>query len=289
MRRLLYVIREGIGVAARSGVAGWLTVLSFAVLAALGSSLWTVQGTLDRVRDDLLSLFELELFLTPEGEPRQTRIAETAHAREHVNEVEIITKEEAARRFSEEYGDELFALLEENPLPTSIIVRYEPSEVNPEFLQTEAEVFSNLRGVDEVLYEGELLSQILAVAGRVQIWLIVIALAGLVLSTLFAFQAMRASVRAGRTWVRAVSLIGGTPAQLQNPFLFAGGWLGAVGGFFGGGAAYVLQWVLSARGPWIASPSWIIFSSAVLFCMIIGVISARFAAPRPRLGGIDLP
>lgn len=281
MRSLFFILREATRALARAGLAGWLAILSLATLAAFGTALYGARQALDVTEQHLLSQFEMEAFLKPGREDRQQTVANWIGARPGVTGVDLVSKEEAAERFSEQYGGELFDLLAENPLPVSVVIHYDPSVVESSWISAEAGEIGNHEDVDEVAYEGELLIRLEELGGQVGLYLVIAASVLAAVAIFLTFQSVRVAVKSGLAWARAVRFIGGTERQVRQPFIAAGMLAGLIGGLFGAGLTAGGQFLLAQSGV-VPLPVWTIPSAVVGVVIVIGGIGASAAIGRPR-------
>lgn len=280
MRRFFFVAREATRALARAGLAGWLAILSIAALAAFGTALYGARQALNVAEANLLSQFELEAFLKPGRDAKAPELADWLKARAGVTDVKIVSKDEAAERFSEEYGGELFDLLEENPLPTSVIVHYDPSVVSSDWISREAKEIGNHPEVDDVAYEGELLAHLEELSGKLGVGLLIAAAVLAAVAIFLTFQSVRVAVRSGLAWARAVRFIGGTERQVRQPFVAAGMLAGLIGGLFGAGLTAAAQLLLSQGGV-VPPPVWAIPAGVTGVVIVLGGVGASAAIGRP--------
>jgi len=280
VRRLFFIAREATRALARAGLAGWLAILSIAALAAFGTALYGARQALNVAEQNLLSQFELEAFLKPGRDDKAQELADWLKARNGVTDVRIVSRQEAAERFSEEYGGELFDLLQENPLPASVIVHYDPSVVTSDWISKEAKEIGNHPEVDDVAYEGELLAHLEELSGKLGIGLLIAAAILAAVAIFLTFQSVRVAVRSGLAWARAVRFIGGTERQVRQPFIAAGMLAGLIGGIFGAGLTAGGQ-VLLAQGGVVPPPVWPIPAAVTGVVVLLGGIGASAAISRP--------
>ncbi len=280
MRRLSYYFREGFRIFSRSGITGMLSIFAFAILAFTGHAIWVSNSTLESAHHQVLSMFDLEVYLVSSETGKADSLAALFSEREAVISTQVISKENAAEIFSGEYGEELFSLLEENPLPASIIITYSPGSVDREFLALEALEIATLEDVDEVIYEGELLERIEIVAGKTKQILTISAVGILLIALILTMQAVRVAAKSVKAWVRAVILVGGSGAQLKVPFMISASFSGLIGSIVGTLIAQVLlSWSENLYGL-IPAFNWEISIIVVLLNILIGSIVALIAAPR---------
>ena len=281
MRRFLFIMREATRALARAGLAGWLAILSLAALAAYGTALYGARQALEVSERNLLSQFEIEAFLKPGHDEAQKELADWLVKRPGVTGVELISKEQAAERFSEQYGGELFDLLQENPLPASVVIHYSPDVVQSEWITREAQEIGNHEDVDEVAYEGELLVRLEELGGRLGIYLLLAASLLAAVAIFLTFQSVRVAVKSGLSWARAVRFIGGTENQVRQPFIAAGMLAGLFGGIFGAGLTAAAQ-VLLAQSGVVPMPVWRIPAIVVACVILVGAIGAAAALGKAR-------
>lgn len=279
MKRLAFILREAQRALARSGLAGWLAIASLTTVAAFLSIAWGAHQALEATRAGLLAQFEIEAFVRPGRENHLDDLARWIEGREGVLEVREIDKNQAAQRFAERFGGELFDLLDENPLPVSLIIRYDPTVVSLQWIDLEAEIIADHEDIEEVAYEGELLAQLEELGAKVSLVLMGVAAVIAGVAIFLTFQSVRVAIRSGLAWAHAVRLVGGTERQIRQPFITAGLLAGTFGGLVGGGLVGVAQWVL-AQGGAVQPPDFTVLGGIALLTMMVGSLGAAAAIGR---------
>ncbi|MBS1260903.1 MAG: Cell division protein FtsX [Calditrichaeota bacterium] len=274
-----FTLREGWRSHRRSGLAGALAVLSLAVLSGFVCVFAGAQQSLTLARQRLLSGFELEAFVEPARERLLGVLADSLRRRPDVREVVVIDKQRAAERFVERHGEEILGLLEENPLPASLIVRYRRESVTADRLAREAEEITELDAISEVVYEGDVMRDVEELSVRLRLVALAAGAFVLVISVVLTLQSVRVAARTGREWARAVMLVGGRRKQVRAPLAMGGAFTGLFGGLIGAGIAGSLQWLLSGS-PWIVPPDPRVLVAAGLLPVLLGVLGAAPSWPR---------
>jgi cell division transport system permease protein len=199
---------------------------------------------------DLLDRFGASLHVTVYLEDglslaQQEELLELASTIEGVEEVVLVTKDEALRRFEAGVGEALGLLdaLEENPLPASLELTLTPEHRSARGLAIVAEALGGLSGIDDVgasrrWVEGY--ARAIDVARRVGAVLgVVLALATL----LIVANTIRLAIYARREEIEILGLVGATRSFVAIPFLLEGVVQGLAGGALAVlllGALYVL-------------------------------------------------
>ncbi len=283
MRRIRFILREAMRALVRSGLAGWLAILSLAAVAGFCSSVWGARQALEAAREGLLARFELEAFVRPGRESKLHELGEWMRAREGVTEVIEVNKAMAAERFSERYGSEMFDLLDHNPLPVSLIVKYDPKVVNVKWITLEAQVLQDHPDIEEVAYEGELLSKLEDLGARLSMGLLIVVAVIAGIAVFLTFQSVRVAIRSGLAWARAVRLVGGTEGQVRQPFVTAGILAGLIGGILGAGLVGAVQLLLAQSGA-VPIPQPVALAAVLVLTMLIGALGSAAAIGRRSHG-----
>ena len=134
--------------------------------------------------------------------------------------------EEAAAELEEELGESFVAFLGYVPLPPVIDVRILPAQAHAEALAEAATRFDALPGVADVVWQGDLLSNIEATINRLTPPLLVVAFVCLMVAMALLNNTIRLTIFARRFLIRSMQLIGARPRLVRRPFLIQGLMLG---------------------------------------------------------------
>ena len=140
--------------------------------------------------------------------------------------------EEAAAELEEELGESFVAFLGYVPLPPVIDVRILPAQAHAEALAEAATRFDALPGVADVVWQGDLLSNIEATINRLTPPLLVVAFVCLMVAMALLNNTIRLTIFARRFLIRSMQLIGARPRLVRRPFLIQGLMLGFASGVF---------------------------------------------------------
>ena len=138
---------------------------------------------------------------------------------EYVKTTEYITRERAAREFSEELGEDFVGFLGYNPLLPSIELRLHASYANPDSIRLIEERLIAYPGVKEVDYHKPLVDEINQNVERISLVILGISLILLIIAIALINNTIRLSVYSKRFLIRSMQLVGGTQKFIQKPFL----------------------------------------------------------------------
>ena len=224
-----------------------LTMLAIAIALVLPAALWLTLDSAKLLDAELDESASLTVYLDMGIDAAQAaRIEEAVSADGGGAQTRMISPEQGMADFQQSLGiDDTLAGLDDNPLPTSIVIS--PQDVEPAAMAELAERLEGVTGIDEVRVDlawVERLRHLAALGRRV----------ALALGVLFGFgvllvvgNTIRLAVESRRREIEVVMLIGATHAFVRRPFLYSGAWYGAGGGLLALG-------LLALGNHWLSLP-----------------------------------
>jgi cell division transport system permease protein len=248
---LIYAIREALSAFRRNKLAVVGSVVTICIALLLLGLYYMVSLNTHRIIQMIRDKVEMEAFCEePISRQRITELQKQLVAIEGVESARFVSKEEAAKIFREEFGEDIMSVLEFNPLPPSFKIY-----LKEEYKHTDraAEVFrrvKNLQGIDDVIYRKDLLEFLDRRMGIVNT-------VGFGLGTLIGISAIflvsntiRLAIYAKRRLIQTMKLVGATRWFIRFPFLLEGILQGVLGGLLASAAIFGLLEVVSR---WISS------------------------------------
>jgi len=237
---------------------------------------------------------EFSVYLSDAATSEQrAAIEKTLRSSPSVSAVEVVSKDEALRRFKQNFGTlaEMAGDVNANPLPASIEVQLRPN-ADPAEVESLAKKTAALGGVADVRYDRQWIQRLMYAVGLVRA-------GGFALASLLVFAAaltvasvVRLALFARREEIHIMQLVGAPIAYIRGPFIMEGLLQGGIGAV----AALVVLWItfLVVRGrsaAWFAGaidPGSLVFLSianaaAVLLAgMTVGALGGFIAARGAR-------
>ena len=193
---------------------------------------------------------------------------------EAVREIEYISKDDAAQRFQEEFGQNIYEVLEFNPFPSSIVIHLNEGYLTPAAISKLKNRLELMTNVDEVFYKKPLLEKIDKYVQIVYILAILVGLVIIIIAIGLIFNTIRLTIYARKDMIHIMRLIGATEGFIRKPFLVEGILQGFLGGILASLAIYYSMKLIQIYiYPYIISHP-LVFVGLILFSMIIGLFSA---------------
>ena len=144
-------------------------------------------------------------------------------------EIVYVSKEEAAKSYSKDLGEDFIKFLGANPLKNGIDLYLKAEYVTPGKMSEIEERFQKNAFVLEVSYDKPLIQFLTKNIQKISVWLLIIsAFFGLV-SILLINSSLRLSVYSKRFNIKTMQMVGATKGFIRKPFIIQGIKLGMVG------------------------------------------------------------
>ena len=141
----------------------------------------------------------------------------------------FISKDDAAKFYAEDLGEDFVNYLGTNPLKNSIDIYLNPGFVTPEKMGEIADRFKDNSYVFEVSYDKPLVTFLTQNIQRVSFWLFVISSFFGLIALILINSSIRLSVYSKRFNIETMQMVGATKGFIRKPFIWNGVQLGFIG------------------------------------------------------------
>ena len=147
------------------------------------------------------------------------------------NKVNYITKEQAAKIYSKDIGEDFLKFLGKNPLKNGIDIYLKADFVTPEKM-TELETnFKKNSFVAEVSYDKPLIQLLTKNIKRISFWLLVLSGFFALIAIILINSSIRLSIYSKRFNIKTMQMVGATKSFIRKPFIWRSIRLGLLGAF----------------------------------------------------------
>ena len=204
---------------------------------------------------------------------------------EYTKSVTFISKSEAAKKYSEEIGENFLDFLGENPLKDAFDVSLKSDFVTPEKM---AEIEQNLKIrsiVAEVSYDKPLIELLTKNITRLSFWMLIFSSLFTLIAVVLINSSIRLSVYSKRFTIKTMQMVGATKGFIRVPFIIQSIKLGIIGALVSIGGLLLFITYMNKMVPEIELLSdfkilGILFSAIIGLGILITWISTFFATQR---------
>lgn len=197
-------------------------------------------------------------------------------------QIEFISKEQAAKEFFAESGEDVVSFLGENPLRDAFILKLQPAYYQTDSLQQIRQEIESQSGVFEVTYVKSLIESINE--NQTKIALMLVGFTAILLTAVIILinNTIKLALFSQRFLIRSMQLVGATRNFIRRPFLYRAFLQGVLSGLLASGLLFLLlNWAYSKLEDLqlLAQPEemFILFGLLVLLGAVIGYLGTRRA------------
>lgn len=227
---MLYSIKEGIAGLFRAKFSTMVTIsiitLSLIVIGVF--LIFTINSK--RVIDSIQDRIELEVFIDNSYDLEKTeQLKEKIVLINGVKEIEYISKEQAAEIFKQQFDQDIFEILDDNPLPSSFQISLLKEYRTSTQAESIIEKLKTLEGVDDVVFRRDILA---AFEKYMNIaFIVIVTIGGLLLlgSMFLVSNTIKLTILARLEIINIMKLVGATKGFIRRPFVVEGLFQGIIG------------------------------------------------------------
>jgi|TARA_B100001093_G_C26859047_1_gene1028993 cell division transport system permease protein len=156
-----FLISEGFKNFFRNKLASFLCIVTIFINFSILGSLFVVGFNTNSLIDFFRSKYTFEIFLENNTEASSYEsLVDDLRANEIVSNIKIIDKDESAKIFEQEFGENVVEMLGYNPLPLSVKVFLSEKDFKFEKVDSLISSIEKIDFVDEIEYRGKYINQV---------------------------------------------------------------------------------------------------------------------------------
>lgn len=148
----------------------------------------------------------------------------------YVQNVQYINKTDAVKKFIEDTGEDFRKLLDINPLPASFTIRLKPEKVDEKSLTALADKVGKMKGVDDVVYEYDLILKMLNFLFSFELLIYAAAFISILLSVYLVYSINKFIIHTKTGEYNTMKLVGARLKIIRIPILINGLIIGMISG-----------------------------------------------------------
>ncbi len=221
----------------RQGVTLWgnftSTVISISLVLMVFGLLLFLGYQSYRTTHDLQERITYKVDLTPDiSDSMALALKEVIAGYSYVKQVDYISKDEAARLFSEELDDDFVGFIGYNPLYPSLMVNFKSNPVpdsKQSLMQDFTQTVGTMTGVTGVTYQENVANEVHNIFYQ-SFWFLIIFIALLLfVSIVLINNTIRITLLSQRDTIQTMRMVGAKNSFIARPFLWRSVWCGLLG------------------------------------------------------------
>ncbi len=224
----MYYLKEALTSLNRSKFSSFIITISLSLSIALITISMFLILVSGRIEDKLMSKIEVNVFLNDSlRAPQISGLKINFERLDHVSSVEYISKEDAAKIFEQETGEQFNHVLLGNPLPNSFKLGFDRS-INKDLINRIVSRIRSFEGVDEIIYDYNQLLTILNIVDSGKFIIYTLTILFTMISLFLIYSNNRFYLNSRAVHFNTMKLVGAKLSIIRRPMIIRGMLLGLV-------------------------------------------------------------
>jgi cell division transport system permease protein len=275
---IVYSILEGFRGLKRAKFSASVSIFTIFLTLVLITILLIFIVNVHRIVNQIQARLELEIFVDNSFAAAQINsLLERIKNVEGIEAVRFVSKEEAADFVKQQFGQDVFEILDENPLPASFQIKLLPAFRSAKTVKIVIDKLLKLEGIDDILYRHDLL---VLMEKYMKIFLIIMIIVGSVLaagSVILVSNTIKLIIFSRRSIIEIMKLVGATRGFIRRPFIVEGIVQGTAGGLLASLLFYLLFKIIKIEIPGMLLIDQRIHLILLLLGFLFGLLGSIFA------------
>jgi len=158
----------------------------------------------------------------------------------YINTLKYIDKKEAADTFIKETGEDFRKILDYNPLPASFLITLKEGYVEKDSLSNIISSLSNLKGVDDVVFQQEFVYKLLSFLNKVKKYIFIITAVLFLISLYIVYSTIKLITKSKYEEMETMKLVGAKLSTIKMPIVLNSIFIGLFAGLISFGLFAVI-------------------------------------------------
>lgn len=217
---ILFYLKETFKIFRRSSIATIVTITITTIAIFLSSlSIFLIFMSRDfseRVKENI----EVSLYLSETLSNREIEnVKGEVNGKNFILSSKFVSKDLAAKEFVRETGEDFRSVLDDNPLPNSIIVKFKPDIITEKNFDSFVSELKSIRGISDVVYDFNVVIRILKIFRSVEAVVYAASLLLLLLSIYLVYSNNRLQYENNKNLYRTMKLVGAKISAIKIPII----------------------------------------------------------------------
>jgi cell division transport system permease protein len=278
---IFFSIREGMKGLLKARMATFISIISITLTIFLLGLYLLLNLNIKHIISSIRKKIGIEVFIKPSiSDVNIMKLKEKVEKIEGVETIIYITKENAAKRFKSEFGQDIYEIFDYNPLPSSFIITLREEFRTYDRVSKISKRIEKYPEVDEVIYQKLLIATIDRYINLVIIIAIIIGIIITIIAIALIYNTIRLTIFSRREIIHIMRLVGATEGFVKKPFIIEGIIQGLIGSLFASLIIfYGIKLVKLFLYPFIYMDNRI-YIILLIFAVFIGMLSANLSVKK---------
>lgn len=230
---ILFYLKESARIFRKSSFATIVTITITTIAVSLMTiSLFLVFST-KTLSDKIKRSIEVNVYLEDSISQADIQTIENSIKQiSAVQSVQFISKDDAVKKFLEETGEDFRKVIDQNPLPNSLVVKFQPQSLDEINIEQFTDQFKKINGVSDVVYDYKTVLRILNFLKSFKYVIYMLSVILILLSIYLVYSNNKIQMYGNRDLYLTMKLVGAVEKTMKIPIIINGLFIGIIASVF---------------------------------------------------------
>ncbi len=220
---IIFWIKEALKLIGRAKSSFFLSLISTSISVLLIAASVIIIQLSNTFQNNLKESVTINVFLKDSiGNSESDKIGKEIADKKFVKSATFIDKDQAAKNFIQETGEDFTKLLDYNPLPASFLVTIKGDFVQQDTLNKIISDFSKIEGVDDVSFQQEFIYKMLQYLTEVKKYIFIITAVLFFISLYLVYSTVKLITTSKYEELETMKLVGAKLSTIKMPIILNG-------------------------------------------------------------------
>jgi cell division transport system permease protein len=226
---ILFYFKEAFRIFRRSSFATIITITITTVAVLLTTVSFFLVFSANKLSDQIKRSIEVNVYLEDSLNQQEIQsVKEKIESAPGVYAIEFVSKSDAVNKFLLETGEDFRKVIDQNPLPASFVVRFQPDPLSERNIEQLTEQFKKISGVNDVVYDYKTVLRILNFLRSFKYIIYILSGTLILLSIYLVYSNNKIQIFGNRNLYMTMNLVGAKINTMKIPIVINGLFIGII-------------------------------------------------------------
>lgn len=226
---ILFYLKETIRIFRKSSFATIVTITITTIAVSLTTISFFLVFSTKTLSDQIKRSIEINVYLEDSLNSTDIQTIQNSITQIHaVQSVQFISKNEAVKKFLAETGEDFRKVIDQNPLPNSLIVKFQPQSLDEINIEQFTDQFKKINGVTDVVYDYKTVLRILNFLKSFKYVIYLLSVILILLSIYLVYSNNKIQMYGNRNLYLTMKLVGAVEKTMKIPVIINGLFIGLI-------------------------------------------------------------
>ncbi len=266
---IIFWLKESFKLIGRAKSSFFLSLISTSISVSLiAASVISIQLS-DHFQRSLKRNVSINVFLKDSlSGPEIKQMQSSLKKNYYINTVKFIDKDQAAKNFIKETGEDFQKVLDYNPLPASFLLTLKENYVEKDSLDKVVKKLSQIPGVDDVVFQQEFVYKLLSLLNRIKKYIFAITALLLLISLYIVYSTIKLITKSKYEELETMKLVGAKLSAIKMPIILNSIFIGLFAGII---SLAVFSFIIYYFGSLIDLQRFLNFRSGLYILILLAI------------------